>query len=326
MKPPYHITSEIIRLLASISEHIGAINSRHLYKTPAELRKSNRIKTIQSTLEIEGNTLSTEQITAIMDNKRVIAPEKDIIEVKNAIAVYNQLNTFKIFSINSLCKAHSILMKGLISESGKLRTKSVGIIKGSKVAHVAPPREMVKPLLNDLFTYIKNDKEIYLIKSCVFHYEFEFIHPFMDGNGRMGRLWQTIILKEYAPIFEFLPIESIIKLKQGEYYNALQESDRQGHSTIFVEFMLQVINDSLEQLLKSRRVTLYSHDRMSLFKSYIIDKVFTRQDYMKHFPDLSSATASRDLKKSSEKNQLIKIGDKRKTVYQFSSFPIKKRK
>ncbi|MCX6321308.1 MAG: Fic family protein [Bacteroidia bacterium] len=317
MRPPYQITNKIVELVASISEKIGEVNYAHLYRPSTELRKKNRIKTIQSSLEIEGNSLSFEQITAILENKKVIAPQKDILEVKNAILVYDRLNEFNPNSLTSFCKAHGILMKGLIDNAGKIRSKSVGIIKGSMVTHVAPPGNMVRSLLKDLFVYLKKDKDLLLIKSCVFHYETEFIHPFMDGNGRMGRLWQTAILRQYSPVFEFLPVESLIKTKQLEYYNILGESDNQGNSTGFVEFMLQIINDSLEDLLTNQNVNLNSDDRINLFKEKSGSGSFTRQDYMRQFKDISSATASRDLKEAVENGILEKTGDKRTTSYKF---------
>jgi len=188
MKPPYQITDKVLALVVSISERIGEINAMHLYKPATELRKKNRIKTIQSSLEIEGNTLTEEQITALLENKRVIAPQKDILEVRNAIKVYDKLNEFNPYQLKDLEKAHSILMNGLIDKAGKLRTTNVGIVKGSKVEHIAPGGTMVNGLMKDLFEYLKKDKDLLLIKSCVFHYEFEFIHPFVDGNGRMGKL------------------------------------------------------------------------------------------------------------------------------------------
>jgi Fic family protein len=317
VRPPYQITTKIIGLIASISEKIGEVNSAYLYKPPTELRRKNRIKTIQSSLEIEGNSLSIEQVTAILDNKRVTAPKKDILEVKNAIAVYEKLNDFKPTSLISFCRAHEILMKGLIDNPGKIRSKSVGIIKGSVVTHVAPPGNMVRSLLKDLFDYLKKDKEILLIKSCVFHYETEFIHPFMDGNGRLGRLWQTVILRQYSPVYEFLPIESLIKTRQPEYYKVLEESDSQGNSTGFIEFMLQIINESLEDLLTNQSVNLTSDDRIEIFKDKMDLKSFTRQDYMRQFKDISSATASRDLKEAVNKGILDKTGDKRTTLYRY---------
>ncbi len=317
MKPPYEITSETLRLVAEISEKIGEVNSAHLHKPPAELRKRNRIRTIQSSLEIEGNTLSIEQITSILENKRIIGPKKDIIEVKNAIEVYNKIQSFNPYSIKSFCKAHGLLMKGLIENPGKLRSKSVGIAKGNVIAHIAPHGEMVNPLMNDLFGYLKNNSELLLIKSCVFHYEMEFIHPFLDGNGRMGRLWQTVILMDKYPVFEFLPIETIIKEKQKEYYHVLGKSDNLGKSNSFIEFLLRVIDEALIDLLNSQSITLTSDERTDLFHSIVKDNMFTRKDYMLNYKNISSATASRDLKNAVNRGVLIKSGEKRMTKYQF---------
>lgn len=317
MKPPYSITGKIVALVASISERIGEINATHLYKPATELRKKNRIKTIQSSLEIEGNTLTEEQITALLENKRVIAPKKDILEVQNAIKVYDQLNEFNPYQLKDLEKAHSILMNGLVEKAGKLRTTNVGIVKGSKVEHIAPSGTMIKGLMNDLFDYLKKDRDLILIKSCVFHYEFEFTHPFIDGNGRMGRLWQTLILMQQYPVFEFLPIESLIKQKQNEYYSKLSESDKKGNSTPFIEFMLEIILESLDGLLQSQSVTLHTEDRIQLFKEKISNNKFGRKDYMQNFKNISAPTASRDLKWAVEQGFLTKFGDLRLTEYQF---------
>ncbi len=251
MKPPYQITGKILKLVASISERIGEVKSARLIKPPTELRKRNRIKTIQASLEIEGNTLTVAQITDLLNNKRVLAPKRDILGVKNAIRVYDSLTDFDVYSYNSLCTAHKILMEGLIENAGRIRSTSVGILKGEDVTHIAPPSSMVYPLLQDLLAYIREDADMVLLKSCVFHYEFEFIHPFADGNGRMGRLWQTLILKEYSPVFEFLPIETLVKERQQEYYQVLAKSDSEGSSTNFIEFMLEIIHLALEDLLKT---------------------------------------------------------------------------
>lgn len=317
MKPPYAITNKILAFISSISEKIGEVKSAHLHRPPTELRKRNRIKIIQSSLEIEGNTLTVEQITDLINNKRVLAPKKDIIEVKNAIKVYSKINNFNAFQLKSLCSAHEILMKGLIDNAGKLRQTSVGIIKGENIAHIAPPGKMVHTLLKSLFEYLNRDDDILLIKSCVFHYEFEFIHPFVDGNGRMGRLWQTMILKEYSPVFEFLPIETLIKERQQDYYNALGKSDNQGNSTIFIEFMLEIINDALEELLSSQNLSVTNKDRVLLFKEIVGNDFFTRQYYLRHNKEISSATASRDLKEGVKEGILKKTGDKRLTKYRF---------
>lgn len=317
MKPPYQITDNILQLVASISEKLGEVNAVHLHKPPTELRKKNRIKTIQSSLEIEGNTLTEEQITALLENKRVIAPQKDILEVQNAIKVYDQLQKFNPNSIKGLEKAHGVLMQGLIENAGKLRTKNVGIVQGSKVKHVAPDGGMVKGLMNDLFSYLKSDKDILLIKSCVFHYEFEFIHPFIDGNGRMGRLWQTLILMQQYPVFEFLPVESLIKENQEAYYKVLEQSDNTGQSTPFIEWMLNIILQALENLLKTQNRTLTAEDRIELFKDKVGQQEFSRKDYLQNFKEISQATASRDLKWAVEQGVLEKSGDKRLTKYNY---------
>ena len=317
MKPPYNITNKILNFISSISEQIGEVKSAKLTKPPTELRKRNRVKTIQSSLEIEGNTLSVEQITDLMNNKRVLAPKKDILEVKNAIKVYAMLDLLDAFKLASLCKAHKILMDGLIENAGKLRKTSVGIVKGDNLAHVAPPGDMVYPLMTDLFNYLTVDDDLLLIKSCVFHYELEFIHPFSDGNGRMGRLWQTMILKEYSPVFEFLPIETLVKERQQDYYNVLGKSDSQGNSTSFIEFMLEIIHLALEDLLKTQNLTVKDIDRIELFKDIIGENEFSRQDYLRYNKEISSATASRDLKNAVDKGILSKSGDKRVTRYTF---------
>jgi Fic family protein len=317
MKPPYQITTKILEQISSISEKVGEINAAYLYKPPTELRKKNRIKTIQSSLQIEGNSLSLDQVTAILDNKKIIAPKKDILEVKNAIKAYENIDSYNPTSLISFCKAHGILMNGLIENAGKIRTKSAGILQGSTVTHIAPPGDVVKSLVKELFDYLKKNKDLLLIKSCVFHYEIEFIHPFMDGNGRIGRLWQTVILRQYSPVFEFLPIESLIKARQVEYYRILGESDNKGDSTGFIEFMLQIINESLEDLLSNQSVNLTSQDRITIFKEKIGKSTFNRQDYLRHFKDISTATASRDLKLAVENGILHKTGDKRTTSYKF---------
>lgn len=296
MKPPYDITPIILKLISSISEKIGALNAVYLDKQSPKLRKQNKIKTIHSSLQIEDNTLTEEQITALIDNKRVIGPQKDILEVLNAIKIYENLEKYKATSSNSFLNAHQLLMKDLISDAGKYRKQGVGIVKGTKVTNIAPPYENVPFLMNDLFDYLKNKDELTLIKSCVFHYEMEFIHPFLDGNGRMGRLWQTIILMEEYPVFEFLPFETLISKTQDSYYKSLAMSDNSGKSTFFIEYMLDVINKSLESLLNYDNRIIKDIDRMEYFYSLGI-KEFTRKDYMHVFKDISAATASRDLKK-----------------------------
>lgn len=314
MKPPYEITSLILKYISSISEKIGEVNAKYLVKTNPTLRKQNQIKTIHSSLSIEGNTLSEEQITAILENKRVVGPQKDIIEVLNALEVYKSLAQLKHDKEKDFLKAHKMLMDKLISDPGKYRTKGVGIVKGTQVEHLAPPYQNVPSLMKELFKYVKDKSELTLIKSCVFHYEVEFIHPFMDGNGRMGRLWQTLILMAEYPVFEFLPFETLISKNQSEYYQVLSASDKEGKSTKFIEYMLKTIDLSLSELLEHSAKKLSEEDRISLFLEQVTTE-FTRKDYMGYFKEISSATASRDLKKAADKGFVMKLGDKKTTVY-----------
>ena len=314
MKPPYDITPKILKLISSISEKIGEVNANYLTKQSPQLRKQNRIKTIHSSLRIEGNTLTEEQITALIENKRVIGPEKDVLEVLNAIKVYEKLDSYKFSSDKSFLKAHLELMNGLIESAGKYRKQGVGIVKGTIVEHVAPPFENVPHLMKDLFEYLKDSDELTLIKSCVFHYEMEFIHPFLDGNGRMGRLWQTLILMAEYPVFEFLPFETLISKTQDEYYKSLALSDKSGKSTYFIEYMLGVIEKSLESLLNYNNRVLKDVDRLEYFMNLGI-KEFNRKDYMNVFKDLSSATARKNLKKGMEMNMFESVGNLNKTKY-----------
>jgi Fic family protein len=285
-----------------------------LVKQSPQLRKINQIKTIHSSLQIEGNTLTEEQITALIENKKVIGPAKDILEVLNAIKVYDHLKSYKVFSDKSFLKAHAILMDNLIDSAGQYRKQGVGIVKGEQVEHLAPPFQNVPFLMKDLFDYLKKSDDLTLIKSCVFHYEIEFIHPFLDGNGRMGRLWQTLILMSEYPVFEFLPFETLINQTQKEYYKALSLSDKAGKSTPFIEYMLAVIDQALSNLLSYNNRTLKDTERLAYFLS--LGKVeFTRKDYMNVFKDISSATASRDLKKGSEQGMFKLAGSLNQTIY-----------
>jgi len=313
-KPPYDITPKVLKLISSISEKIGEINANYLSKQSPQLRKQNRIKTIQSSLQIEGNTLTEDQITALIDNNRILGPEKDVIEVINAIKVYDELQKFKLYSEKDFLDAHASLMKGLIPNPGKYRNQSVGIVKGNDIEHVAPPFQQVPYLMKDLFEYLKDDQELTLIKSCVFHYEMEFIHPFIDGNGRMGRLWQTVILMNEYQVFEFLPFETLISATQDEYYKSLSMSDKSGKSTPFIEYMLDVIDKSLSQLLNYNNRSLKDIERLEFFISQGV-KEFNRKDYMNVFKDISSATASRDLKKGLELKLFKSSGNLNKTKY-----------
>ncbi|MBN59717.1 MAG: Fic family protein [Gammaproteobacteria bacterium] len=245
-QPPFTITSEIVNLVAQISQQVGELNASQLNASP-QLRKQNRIKTITGTLAIEGNTLTEEQITAIVEGKPVLGSVRELAEVKGAIAAYDALPKFTPSSIDDLLAAHGLMLSDILVNAGEFRSKGVGIHKAGVVHHVAPPAHQVSGLMADLIQWLKQTKDHPLIASCVFHYEFEFIHPFADGNGRMGRLWQTLILSKWHPLFLSLPLESVIKDHQQAYYHALEQADNQADSTPFIHFMLSVIQQTLAQ-------------------------------------------------------------------------------
>jgi Fic family protein len=320
MEPPFSITSKALKLSMEVATILGNLEAVQSRAPQAKLRKANRIKTIQGSLSIEGNTLTIPQITAILDNKRVIGPQRDIIEAVNAIKAYEGITTYKSNNVNSMLKAHKCLLDGLIEEAGSLRRGGVGILKGKEVSHIAPPASRVPLLMDDLFSFLKTEKETHsLIKSCVFHYELMFIHPFSDGNGRIGRLWQTVILIEYHPIFEFLPIESLIKEKQKQYYDVLEECDSNGNSTAFIEFMLELLLISLQEFKSEVVIENQTGDsRLKLAQNEFKDGYFSRKNYMLLHKTISSATASRDLKLGIETSLLESFGEKARTKYQFS--------
>jgi len=313
-QPPYEINSKILKSVSSISEKIGKLEASYLDRPDPQLRKENKVKTIHSSLKIEGNTLSEEQITDIIENKRVIGEKREIREVKNAINVYDRLKTFDPLSVESFLLAHEILMDDLIDNQGEFRKQGVGIFDDAGVTHLAPPAKKVPSLMQDLFKYLKESEDLEIIKSCVFHYEVEFIHPFIDGNGRMGRLWQTVILMEEYPVFEYLPFETLISQSLEEYYDVLAVCDNEGESTLFIEYVLDVIEDSLEELLELNNRTMTNIDRLEYFISLGKDE-FSRKDYMDVFKNISSSTASRDLRKGVKLDMLKKIGTKNKTTY-----------
>jgi len=318
MTPPFTTTPHIIACIGQIERLIGKLEGLQHTKPQPYLRRSNRVRTIQGSLAIEGNTLDLDQVTALLDGKTVLGNKDEIREVLNAIEVYDQIQTFRPHVLNDLLKAHQKMMDGLIETAGKWRTSNVGILKGTAVSHVAPPAERVPSLVQTLFNFLK-DKEIHpLIQSCIFHYELEFIHPFADGNGRIGRFWQSRLLIEYCPIFEFIPAESIVKENQSNYYNTLELSDKSGHATPFIEFSLSIIRQALEDYLDTLNLKSPSaKERLELAKEHFGSKSFTRKDYLSYFKTISTATASRDLKLGIEEGLLIKSGERANTIYRY---------
>ena len=247
-QPPFIVTSAIVNLVAKISETIGRLSALTDNAKTLKLRRINRIRTIRGSLAIEGNTLSEEQITAILDGKRVIAPPREIQEARNAIAAYDRFYQWRPAMESELLEAHRILMASLIDEAGSYRHGGVGVMAGNKVIHMAPPANRVPKLMGDLLQWLDSSEQHPLIISSVFHYEFEFIHPFADGNGRMGRLWQTLILTHWNPLFADIPVESLVHEHQSEYYQALQKSTAQADSAPFIEFMLRMILDAVSSI------------------------------------------------------------------------------
>jgi Fic family protein len=244
-QPPYSITPEILNRVAAISEAIGRLTVLTDQARALRLRRINRIRTIHGSLAIEGNTLSETQITAILDGKQVIAPPREVQEVKNALTAYDRFDTWKPEAKKDLLEAHRILMSGLIDEAGLYRHGGVGVMAEGQVIHMAPPADRVPHLMADLFGWLADTEAHPLIAGSVFHYEFEFIHPFADGNGRMGRLWQSLILDRWNPLFADIPVESLIFEHQAEYYQAIQESTQQTDSAPFIAFMLRMILDTV---------------------------------------------------------------------------------
>jgi Fic family protein len=243
--PPYTITPTILNLVAGISQEVGRLTVIADQNKTLRLRRINRIKTIHGSLAIEGNTLSEAQITAILEGKRVIAPPREVQEVRNALAVYDRFDTWRPEVQKDLLEVHRILMSGLVEEAGSYRRGGVGVMAGDQVMHIALPADRIPLLMADLFIWLTDNDAHPLIASSVFHYEFEFIHPFTDGNGRMGRLWQSLILSRWNSLFANIPVESLVFEHQAEYYQALQESTRQTDSAPFITFMLKMILDTV---------------------------------------------------------------------------------
>ncbi len=315
--PPFDITNNILKYVSEIQEILGEIKILSVSKPTIKLRKENKIKTIHHSLAIEGNSLSEQQITDILDSKRVLGPHKQIVEVKNAIKVYDNIHNFETYSEKDFLKAHKLLMNDLIGTPGKYRNNAVGIFKNGQVSRMAPSAKMVPRLMTDLFKFLKKEQDtLVLLKASIFHYELEFIHPFIDGNGRMGRMWQQKILMKISPIFEHIPVESLIHKNQKKYYVALEESDREGKSTPFLEFSLEMILKSLQEFglnLVPQKPKI--GDRIEYALETFADKSFTRKEYLQLFKNISTATASRDLARAVTEKKIKISGTKANAQY-----------
>lgn len=311
--PPFEITSKIIELISNISEKVGEITSIQNSPYHIRLRKENRIKTIHSSLAIENNSLSLEQITAIIEGKKVLGNPNEIMEVKNSIQAYDLLLTLNPYKEKDLLNAHKLMMQDLVENSGKYRIDGVGIFDGEKVVHVAPPAKRVPQLMANLFEWLQTSDVHPLIKSCVFHYEFEFIHPFQDGNGRMGRLWQTVILKEWKDIFAWLPVETLVKENQKEYYFVLSVSDNAANSTKFIEFMLSVILNTINEIIKTeKKVTAKVTQKVTVNQKNILEAIENNphltQEELANIIGITRKSIIANMKKLQENGFIKRIG------------------
>ena len=310
-KPPFEITSSILDKIAEIAELVGQVNAAACLTTNPMLRRTNRIRTIYSSLAIEQNTLSLEQVTAVLNGKRVIAPPKDIAEVKNAYEIYEIMDSLNPYSVDDLLNAHAIMTRGLTKESGCFRSGPVGVVdKQGNILHFGTLPDYAPGLTKELLDWIKNSDLHLLIKSCVFHYELEVIHPFADGNGRIGRLWHTLLLTQWKPMFAWLPVESIIHDRQDEYYAAINRSNYEGESTAFIEFMLSAIQEALMEAVETSGVAeSMTTDELRWYKIERFLKknsTITNADVRQLF-QVSPATANRILAKLLDEGKLRKI-------------------
>ena len=310
-KPPFEITTSILDKVAEIAELVGQINAVAGLTTNPMLRRTNRIRTIYSSLAIEQNTLSLEQVTAVLNGKRIIAPPKDIAEVKNAYEIYEMMDSLNPYSVEDLLNAHAVMTRGLTEESGCFRSGPVGVVdKEGNILHFGTLPDYAPGLTMELLDWIKDSNIHMLIKSCVFHYELEVIHPFADGNGRIGRLWHTLLLTQWKHMFAWLPVESIIHDRQAEYYGAINRSNYEGESTAFIEFMLSAIQEALIEAVQTSGAT--ENMTTDELRWYRIERflkrntTITNADVRQMF-NVSSATANRILSKFADEGKLQKI-------------------
>lgn len=283
------------------------------------LRRANRVRTVLDTAAIEGNPLSLEQATAVLQGKRVVGSPRAILEIQNANRAYELVDSYQPLHQRSLLAAHRVLMQGLIADAGRFRVTQVGVLHRQRVAHLAPPPHRVRDLMRSLFHFLRGPKDVSpIVQALVFHYELELIHPFTDGNGRIGRLWQHALLLRASPVFAHVPAESLIREHQADYYAALAASDRSGRSDPFLEYMLQILLLALGRVSKDLRGQPETgHSRLAKARAALGRRWFSRKDYLSLFPRLSTATASRDLASALSARQLSSKGVRALTQYRF---------
>lgn len=324
-QPPFQITNQIISDVAEISELVGQLSvHNHLSSNPT-LRRTNRIRTIHGSLAIEQNSLSLEQVTAVLNGKHVLAPPKDIAEVKNAYEIYERLDELDPYSVEDLLIAHGIMTRGLVEESGMFRTGSVGVVdQEGHVLHFGTLPLYVPDLVMNLLEWAKTSDLHMLVRSCVFHYELELIHPFADGNGRIGRLWHTLLLSKWNPVFAWLPVESIIHDHQQEYYDAINASNNAGESTVFIEFMLSAIKASLMDAIHTSDALSDGKLDKEALRWQKIEQFLQTHEYImnadvRELCGVSAATANRILAGLVENASLVRYREAGSWIYRLSS-------
>lgn len=317
-KPPFSLSARAVGLVADIAAQMERFAIRMEQNDALRLRKANRIKTIHSSLAIEGNHLLESEVADILDGKTVVAPIREIQEVKNAIRVYDEFEKLDPFSMDDLLRAHGLMMSALTDDAGHFRRGGVGVFSESGLVHMAPSAERVYPLMSDLFDWLKNADDHLLVRSCVFHYEFEFVHPFIDGNGRMGRLWQSLILSRWHPAFAHLPVENMVYSNQQAYYDAIAQSTKQGESGPFIEFMLEEIYKSVlqhkgEPLDDTVSDTVNDTVKTTPTQEGIIDLV--RKNPLSTYDELAAqlgvgrATVARNIAILKDRGVLVRVGE-----------------
>ncbi|MGO8999860.1 MAG: Fic family protein [Polyangiaceae bacterium] len=322
-RPPFTLTPALLSVCAEISRLVGRVEGLPSAAPQVQLRRRNRIRTVQATLAIEGAGLDEPLVTALLEGKRVVGGRQEIREVTNAIAAYERVTELDPSRVKDLLTAHEILMGGLVPDAGRLRKGGVGVVQGTRVAHVAPPPSQVQRLVEQLLGFVAEDREtLPIIKAAVTHYELEFIHPFSDGNGRIGRLWEHRMLLDVHPVFEHVPVESVVRSRQDAYYAALGEADRSGDATPFLLFSLAAMRDALTELLAELRPEpATAATRLERARSHFAKRDFSRADYARLFPSISAPTASRDLRAGVDDGVLIREGDKATARYAFAAEP-----
>jgi Fic family protein len=305
--PPFTITSKILNLIDAISKEIAKIEILNKDIIVPKLRKTNQIKTIAASLQIEGNTLDTQKITAILNGQKVLATFKELEEVNGAIKAYERMDNFNYKNLKDFLKAHKLMMGEVLTNAGAFRGSNVGVVGQDGVSHIAPPPIQVPNLMGNIFDWLGKTEDNLLLVSCITHFEIEFIHPFSDGNGRMGRFWQNLILNSYSEVFKYIPIEELMRKNQQDYYKALEVSDSEGNSDFFNEFMLEIVMQSVKDF-KSDQKSNYKSDQkiLGLIKQnnkITIDELAKEM----HF---SVSGVKKVISKLKAQNQLQRVGKK----------------